>query len=811
MKHSIALLWLAVLFAGSVESPAAEAEPQAQPLYVSPKGSDENAGTQDRPFGTIRRAVMTARQHRKQTGGAVTICLADGTYYLDQTLVLTAEDSGTEAHPLIIEATDGGKPVVSGGRKLVLNWQHHASNVWKAAVPADVAFDQLFVNGVRQHMARYPNYDPNVRHFNGYAPDAFSKERAANWKNPAGGYMHAMHRNMWGDFHYVITGKDDDGKLTYEGGWQNNRRYGMHAKYRMVENIFEELDAAGEWYLDSKEHMLYFMPPTNVNLEDAKIEIVRLRHLIEFRGSQAAPVRWICLKGITFRHAERTFMDNNEPLLRSDWTIYRGGAVLFEGAEDCAVIDCTFDQLGGNAVFASNYNRRICVRGCHIRETGANGIAFVGDPNAVRSGLFEYNERQTYAKMDKEPGPKSDAYPADCTVDDCLIYLSGRVEKQTAGVQISMSRGITVRHCSIYDVPRAGINISERTWGGHLIEYCDVFDTVKETGDHGSFNSWGRDRFWKLTDLNLDSNDVWADHNELPLLDAVDRTVLRNNRWRCDHGWDIDLDDGSSNYHIYNNLCLRGGIKNREGFYRIVENNITVNNGFHPHVWYKYSEDIVRRNIFFIERYRPAGGMPETPWGKQMDYNLVHEAGAKPRPAVKMQQQSQRDTHSIVVDARFVNPAAGDYRVKDGSPALVLGFENFPMDEFGVVNPALRELARTPRLPDNVAASPAAVDPNNKVQNWFGAEVRNVAGLGDRSAYGLEDESGVIILKVPAGSPAAKLGLQEDDVIVGFNGKKLESIEQLTAYLASVKDKEPATLEFMRGQDRRKATIQGEQ
>ena len=25
--------------------------------------------------------------------------------------------------------------------------------------------------------------------------------------------------------------------------------------------------------------------------------------------------------------------------------------------------------------------------------------------------------------------------------------------------------------------------------------------------------------------------------------------MLRNNRWRCDHGWDIDLDDGSTNYH----------------------------------------------------------------------------------------------------------------------------------------------------------------------------------------------------------------------------------------------------------------------
>jgi hypothetical protein len=32
-----------------------------------------------------------------------------------------------------------------------------------------------------------------------------------------------------------------------------------------------------------------------------------------------------------------------------------------------------------------------------------------------------------------------------------------------------------------------------------VIEFCDVFVTVKETGDHGSFNSWGRDRYWRPT------------------------------------------------------------------------------------------------------------------------------------------------------------------------------------------------------------------------------------------------------------------------------------------------------------------------
>jgi hypothetical protein len=43
---------------------------------------------------------------------------------------------------------------------------------------------------------------------------------------------------------------------------------------------------------------------------------------------------------------------------------------------------------------------------------------------------------------------------ADCLVDNCLIYLTGRVEKQTAGVNIDLAQSITVRHCSIYDMPR---------------------------------------------------------------------------------------------------------------------------------------------------------------------------------------------------------------------------------------------------------------------------------------------------------------------------------------------------------------------
>jgi len=111
----------------------------------------------------------------------------------------------------------------------------------------------------------------------------------------------------------------------------------------------------------------------------------------------------------------------------------------------------------------------------------------------------------------------------------------------------------------------------------------------------------------------------------------------------------------------------------------------------------KVPEDIFRRNIVWRE-YQPAI-MSAPPWGQELDYNLVHQQAATNAPATRLQGQSGRDEHSIVANAQFVDPAQGDYRVKEGSPALSLGFVNFPMDRFGVQKPALRALARTPVLP----------------------------------------------------------------------------------------------------------------
>ena len=743
----------------------------AQPYYISPDGSDKNPGTLEKPFATLQRA----QQAVEKMPGAV--FLRGGTYYLPETLVFTAQDSGTKDAPVIFQNYQDEKPVISGGVKLEnLDWQPYKDGIFQTSVSADLRTEEIFVNGERQILARYPNFDPTAKYFDGYAADAISTNRVARWADPAGGYFHAMHPALWGDFTWRITGKDADGKVTMEGGWQNNRGGSMHRQIRFVENIFEELDAPGEWFLNNKTHTLYFYPPAGLDLKSATVEATRLRSLVEFRGSETQSVKFITLRGLTFRQAARTVMDTKEPLVRSDWAIYRGGAVFFNGAEDCALEDSFIDQVGGNAIFVNDYNRRIVVRGCQIAKAGASGICFVGDPRAARSVLFNYNQANKLEDIDRTPGPKSDNYPADCLVDDCLIYLTGRVEKQTAGVEIDLAQSITVRHCSIYDMPRAGINIGDGCWGGDVIEYCDIFDTVKETGDHGSFNSWGRDRYW-LPDIN--TVNAWVKQvPELPKLDAVKPNILANNRWLCDHGWDIDLDDGSSYYIITNNLCLHGGIKNREGFGRVVENNVIVGSGFYPQVWFANSGDIFEHNIVWHD-YQPAL-MYRPPWGAEMDYNLIQKDGAETAPAATLQQQSGRDEHSIVADAMFIDPAHGDYRVKDGSPALALGFVNFPMDEFGVQKPELKAIAHTPELPQPriTAAAPASATFATP-RTWLGASVRNIADEGEMSAFGLPGVTGVLVLEVPADSALAKAGVRKNDVILSVNDAKTADVASL--------------------------------
>ena len=754
----------------------------AADLYVSPEGSEQSDGSFRRPY-----KLDEARQAAWPLLGKeeVTIWLKDGIYYLDKTLVFSHEDGGTREFPVYYCALHEGKAIISGGRRLEVEWEPYRDGINVCRVPDGLLIDQLFMDDRRQEMARFPNSKEGKNVFDCWTlshsaepdpeNDPLSPNRIAAWEDPSGAYLHAMHWALWGGMHYRVKGKTADGGLDLEGGWQNNRPDRMHQTYRFIEHVFEELDAPGEWYFDQEASLLYYYPQPGQEPNQAVVEVVSLRHLVEFKGTHDRPVRNIHLEGLVFKHAARTFMDNKEPLLRSDWTTYRGGGIFFNGAEHCSLSRCELDQLGGNSIFINNYNRQITIQSCHIHESGANGIAFVGDPAMVRDPIFRYGP-QNYKNLDLTPGPKGENYPRSCLVYDCIIERTGRTEKQTAPVQISMSQAITVSHCSIYDVPRAGINISEGTFGGHVIEYCDVFNTVLETGDHGSFNSWGRDRFW---DPDIPTMNREMEQNpKLPFLDMLEPNIIRNSRWRCDHGWDIDLDDGSSQYRIYNNVLLNGGLKLREGYYRTVWNNIVVNNGLHPHVWPRNNGDVITRNIFFTAHQAIAmnrGMDKEEKWGKEIDYNVFTTSDSDRL----LYAANGCDLNSIVADPGFRDPGSGDFSIDPGGEVFELGFRNFDMHSFGVLSPGLRSIVKSPETPGiqmNTNILEADMQ-SSEVTLWMDAQLIEPSGNA-LSAYGVSlDASGVALVQVPEFSEASAKGFRTGDFIVEVDGKRVDTIE----------------------------------
>src|SRR5471032_2160586 len=81
----------------------------AQPYFVSPSGNEANSGSLEKPFATPQRAQLAARQKHGD------VFLRGGTYYLPETLVFTAQDSGTKDAPVVFQNYQDEKAVISGG------------------------------------------------------------------------------------------------------------------------------------------------------------------------------------------------------------------------------------------------------------------------------------------------------------------------------------------------------------------------------------------------------------------------------------------------------------------------------------------------------------------------------------------------------------------------------------------------------------------------------------------------------------------------------------------------------------------------
>jgi hypothetical protein len=132
------------------------------------------------------------------------------------------------------------------------------------------------------------------------------------------------------------------------------------------QNIFEELDAPNEWFFDQATSKLYLWyncstpktpPPSTLDFVATS-----LNEMIGIRGTIDAPVSGVTIRGIGIRDAAATFMQPWGVPSGGDWSLYRGGAVYIEGAENVTVHDNLFKRVDGNALMISGYTRGVQVR-----------------------------------------------------------------------------------------------------------------------------------------------------------------------------------------------------------------------------------------------------------------------------------------------------------------------------------------------------------------------------------------------------------------------------------------------------------------
>lgn len=751
--------------AAAVSAPGIEpsllAEAAPSPLtdtfHVSLHGDDLSPGTEARPFATLARAQRAVRQVARNA--PIHVWIHEGTYYLDSPLTFEAPDSGAPEAPVIWAAAPGAKVTLSGGYRLSCRWSAYKSGVFKTPVPAGASFTQLFVNGKRQIRARFPNYDPSEPGRSGYLTaaaalphDASDPYAGANddmtfsgqpsrgvgydpatfsdkpWRHPEQAEIHIFQQAYWGNLQWQVKGVDRDSHILWfgQGGQQIGAKWDSHparvgkGSRFFVDNVFEELDAPGEWFLDLPSSTLYYYPAAETELPTALVEVPRHEYIVHFAGSQNAPVRNVSISGVRFAHSLTTYMARYDVPSLSDWSIHRGGAVFAEGTRQCSIQDCWFDAVGGNGIFVNKYNREFSIAGCKFTHTGDSAMCFVGD-------------------LEQTTGSQR-AFPYECSAHNNLVHDCGFYGKQIAGVYISRAKRITVSHNLIYNMPRAAICIGDGTWGGHVIEFNRTHDTVVETSDHGPFNAWGRDRAWCLAQSHGEytpdrSIDAWN-----VLVDAMEPVIVRNNLFEEKSGWGLDLDDGASNFKIYNNISIGGvSFKWREGAYREVYNNIWYKSRVAPcfHVGNNSNHDRYYNNITVMDPgdAQWPGGWPwwpqmfhsviappaAGPWFEEVDRNIFYSEGGKFQAVVdQLRSEDGRrnprlydlvewqglgwDRNSIFADPLFVDPAGLDFRVRPDSPALRLGFLNFEMGGWGL----------TQDFPKQWLSTSAGLDPGGR-------------------------------------------------------------------------------------------------
>ncbi len=662
--------------------------------FVATDGNDNwsgrlpspNADRTDGPFASLTRARDAVRQFKAQEDLTdITVYVRGGTYYLDEPLTLTAEDSGTAEHPIAYVAYPGEMPVLSGGRPIA-DWQRGEDEIWTAHI-SDVAegkwyFRQLRVGDERQIRARYPNFDPENPYTGGWLFIDKSESPVSNtefrfkpndlksWQNSSEPEIHIFPAWGWVNAILQVERIDHEAHTVYVKGGNCQQELRPGNRY-YVSNLLEELDTPGEWYLDRESGTLYYWPK-DTDFTKAGVVAPALDRVVDFvsDAEKNAFVSHIIIRGFTI--TDTTY----SPEIPSLYTP-QDAAIWLRDAKNCVIEGNRFINIGGYGVCLTGLSNSNKIILNEIAYGGQGGVLVLGHSSDPASASGDYSETNQ---------------PTNNLIAGNHIHDSGVIYKHVAGVYVPLGSGNRIAHNLIHHMPRYGISLKT---GSHnnVVEYNEIHHINLETNDTGGIETLGRDKV--LTGNVIRYNLIY---------DIIGLgTTPGGNIITPHYTWGIYLDDYSSGTIVFGNLVYRnvlGGVHVHGGKENVIENNILID-GVTSQVQYNNIQNFMENNRFVrnVVYYTNPDAVLFKSGGwndrvvSESDWNIFFHVGSDdlasgensvtPEGNFAQWQEAGYDRNSLVADPIFVNSTADDYRLKPESPALKLGFKPIPLDKIG--------------------------------------------------------------------------------------------------------------------------------
>ena len=602
-------------------------EGSALTLYVDGNVEASGDGSEDSPFKSIPEAQAKIRELKAGEGlpaGGITVLVKDGEYKLTESLNFTEEDSGTAECPITYVSEHELGAFLTGGLILSASDFEELSSEEKDSLIDSSAKEKV----VKVDLAKYGIDVATLETIGSNALELFiDGERAPLARYPNTDFLRTKEVLDVGDVHEAFTDIDFDerGDAYYVEGYDpaiHNRGGTFTLADDIIERIakwstYEDVYAQGyfKWSWSSSTPLI-----GNINIAESSVTLART---VTYGVSRGAPFYFLNVFSEIDSEGE-FFLDKEKGLLY----IYK--------TDDFANVEIMISELQSNVLNASNISN-VTFKGFAFCATRAGGVNVSGN-NIIIDNCKVFNVR-TYGIMANGTnitiqnnevcnvgtlgisvtgGNQVELIPSGNLVYNNYIHDYAIIQRTYESAIQVFGCAVTVSHNEVCNAPHQAIG-----WSGpnHVIEYNEVYNVCFETGDCGA---------------------LYTGRNFVSYGSVIRYNYIHDVGHGDVHAHAIYWDDGLSGQTAYGNILAETSsyaILSGGGRDNIIENNIIINPGrepicydqrtrfaiLDPSAWFTHNEEMSRvleytRNEAWIEAFPIYGQI--IPWYSSYEGDL---------------------------------------------------------------------------------------------------------------------------------------------------------------------------------------------